>query len=564
MGRKKKVESYGLLESIQGLEEARNLSRDFIVESLEFALARAYVKTFFTKANEDALIRAKVDIETGEIIIYRGWNVVLTDDEIEDDFKQKSVEELSGRGLKYEPGEVYEVPHTLRSIIEDNKRGMRFISSFKSNFQQRLLEAEKQALLEIYGSKLGELVTGIVENYNDIKGECIVDIGKMKVTLEKKEKIGDETFKPGQEIKVCIVSVESTTKGAYVRISRSDPMFLRRLFEQEVREIYDGTVVIKGIARVAGTRSKVAVYSTDPNVDPCGSCIGVNGTRIQAITQSLGNAREKEKIDVVLYDPCIEKYIVESLVPGHVVGVAFSKEIDNYGKEVDVVTAVTKNGDVSTTVGIRGVNALLSYKLTGYKVKVMELDEALREGINFMGLEEIRLKAEGLLDNQVEEIEEEILPVVEETEEVCDDTCEEVVEEKVEVVEEPKVEVKPVEKPVEVKPTPTPVTTPKVEKPKAEVEHVEVELSMGMDDLLSKLEEEKQQATKQGKKKTAYKKKEEKKEVEEVKKPIQGMAIYSEEELEQIRLEEEYEEESYGVDIDDDYDDYDDDDYYED
>ena len=401
----------------------------------------------------------------------------------------------------------------------------------------------------------------------------MVNIGKITVPLEKKDQIGDETFKVGQEIKVCIIDVEASPKGAKIKISRSDPLFLRRLFEQEIREIFDGTVIIKNIARNAGVRSKVAVYSNDPNVDPCGACIGVNGTRIQSITQNLGNAREKEKIDIVLYDPCIELYLVEALVPGHVIGLHLDTVIDNNGDEVPHAIAITKNGEVSTTVGTRGINVFLAHKLTGYKIDVLQLDDALKAGHSFIGLEEIKEKAALLRnpkpvevapafeefndydDETIEEIEEAIAPTVEEVETPV-----------VETVVETKEEVSPVVETV-VTPAVETVVTPVVEEPKApEVEIANVDV-VKMDDLLSKLEEEKAAAEKSNKPKKSFKKKEEKVEiVKEEKKAIQGMAIYTDEELEELRRQEqlEDEEESYGVDFDDDYDEYDDDDYYED
>jgi N utilization substance protein A len=393
----------------------------------------------------------------------------------------------------------------------------------------------------------------------------MVNIGKITVPLEKKDQIGDETFKVGQDIKVCVIDVESSPKGAIIRISRSDPLFLRRLFEQEIREIFDGTVIIKNIARNAGVRSKVAVYSNDPNVDACGACIGVNGTRIQNISQNLGNGREKEKIDIVLYDPCIELYIIESLVPGHVIGLQLDTVIDNNGNEVPHALAITKNGEVSTTVGTRGVNVFLAYKLTGYKIDVMQLDDALKQGLTFMGLEEIKARVE--LSRNPKPVTVAAAPEFVEIDEEYNEELEEIVEN--EIAEETPVEVAPVVE--EVTPVET-VVTPVVEEVKVEEKAApEVEIAsvdvVKMDDLLSKLEEEKAAAEKSNKPRKSFKKKEEKVEVvKEEKKQIQGMAIYTDEELEELRRQEELEdeEESYGVDIDDDYDEYDSDDYYED
>ena len=572
MARKKTGIAYTLIQGIDELEQAKNLSRDYIVESLAASLSRAYIKVFL-KGWVDLPVRTEINEESGEIIIYRGKTVVATEDDITDDFIQIAKSDVEAKGIDLNVGDLYEVAIPLANIIADKAVGNKFFSSFKTSFQSRLVEAEKKALIEIYGSKLSEIVTGRIEQYNQKTGECMVNIGKITVPLEKKDQIGDETFKVGQEIKVCIIDVEASPKGAKIKISRSDPLFLRRLFEQEIREIFDGTVIIKNIARNAGVRSKVAVYSNDPNVDPCGACIGVNGTRIQSITQNLGNAREKEKIDIVLYDPCIELYLVEALVPGHVIGLHLDTVIDNNGDEVPHAIAITKNGEVSTTVGTRGINVFLAHKLTGYKIDVLQLDDALKAGHSFIGLEEIKEKAALLRnpkpaevapafeefndydDETIEEIEEAIAPTVEEVETPV-----------VETVVETKEEVAPVEETV-VAPVVETVVTPVVEEPKEpEVEIANVDV-VKMDDLLSKLEEDKAAAEKSNKPKKSYKKKEEKVEVvKEEKKAIQGMAIYTDEELEELRRQEqlEDEEESYGVDFDDDYDEYDDDDYYED
>ena len=560
MARKKTGIAVTLIDGIDELEQSKNLSREYIIESLAASLSRAYIKIFL-KGWVDLPVRTEINEQTGDITIFRGKTVVATEDDITDDFAQIAKTELDARGIDIPVGELYEVAIPLANIIEDKSVGLKFFGSFKTSFQARLVEAEKKALIEIYGSKLGELITGRVEQYNQKTGECMVNIGKITVPLDKKDQIGDETFKVGQDVKVCIIDVESSPKGAKIRISRSDPLFLRRLFEQEIREIFDGTVIIKDIARSAGVRSKVAVYSNDPNVDPCGACIGVNGTRIQNISQNLGNGKEKEKIDIVLYEPSIELYIIESLVPGHVIGLQLDTVIDNNGKEVPHALAITKNGEVSTTVGTRGVNVFLAYKLTGYKIDVKQLDDALKEGLNFMGLEEIKARAEAIKNPKpvAPAVEPEIFvdydneDIIDEIDEIEEETIQETIVPTVEV-EETKVEE---------------VVAPTVEEVKPatpEVEIVSVDV-VKMDDLLSKLEEEKAAAEKSNKPRKSFKKKEEKVEVvKEEKKAIQGMAIYTDEELEELRRQEEldYEEESYGVDIDDDYDEYDSDEYYED
>lgn len=564
MARKKKEERGTILDAIIEIEGAKTLSREYIIDSLKASLVRAYIKTFL-KNWSDSLVRADVDIESGKIVLYRGKTVVETDDEITDDYIQVAREELLERGIDVAVGDLYEVAIPIETILEE-RNGQRFINSFTTCFKAKLLDAERKALEEIYGSKKGELITGRIEQYNPETQDYIVNIGKMNVILKRKDRIGDETFKIGQDIKLCIIDVTSSPKGATVEVSRSDPLFLKRLFELEISEVYDGTVIIKNIARRAGERAKVAVYSNDPEVDPCGSCIGLNGSRIQNITQYLGNGREKEKIDVVKYDPIDELYIVEALVPGTIIGIATRDGLDDRGNPVKIATVITKQGDVQKTVGKKGINAFLAYKLTGYKIEVKEIDDALREGIIYTKVDDIRYRASIGAYNVAPKVEEEV--IVEPVEEVIEEIVAPAVEE--EVVAEPVEEVveevvAPIVEPVVVKPVkeePVQVETPK--EPEVQIASSDV---VKMDDLLSKLEEEKAAAEKANKGKKPYKKKEEKVEVvkEEVKN-VKGMAIYTDEELEELRRQEELEEEeeSYGVDIDDDYDEYDSDDYYED
>lgn len=543
MARKKKSESISIIEAVESLEDAKNYSREYIIESLKAALAKAYSRTYLGNW-DDADVKVEINEQDNTITFLIGKKIVASEDEIEDDFIQVYLSKSQLDELGLNVGDTYyeRVPF---DEIKNDANSYRFMKTTITSFQSRLIEAERKAILEKYGSMIGELITGTVERVSATK-EVFVNIGKTVEVLERRDLIGDETFRPGDSIFVVIVDVEPSPKGAKIHISRSDKLFVQRIFEREITEVYNGTVKIHDIARRAGVRSKVAVYTDEPNIDPCGACIGQNGSRTQTITSYLGNGKEKEKLDVVLYNPNIELYIAEALVPGHIVGLALDKVRDQRtGKEVNHAIAIARNGETATTVGINGVNVFLASILTGYKIDVMELDEALEKKVSFKYVEDIKreLESKALVED---------FASVEASEEIISHE-----EEKAEALEAPETEVAH----EEVKEAPV------HEEVKVE-EHVTPIDVVKMDDLLSKLEEEKQASTKQSKPKKSFKKKEDKVEEqksEEPKKKVEGMAIYTDAELEELKRQEELEdeEESYGVDQDDDYDEYDSDEYYD-
>lgn len=579
MGRTKS-NKISITDAVESLVQAKNLSEEFILDTLKSTLKKTFTKIFLGSNDDDAIVRVELEKKgkSESFVIYYGRKV-QEEDKITDDFFEISEDDPNVKEAGLKVGDLYEVRYTLEDIINDRTRGNKFINSFSTSFRSKVLEAEKATLIELYKGKLGELITGIVTQYNRETHEAVVEIGKnTEVTLERKDQIGDETFKVGGSIKVCVASVDANQAGAKIHISRSNPLFLKRLFEQEIHEVYDGTVVIKDIARRAGERSKVAVYSNDPNVDPCGTCIGKNGDRIGAITKNFGNSKDKEKIDVVLYDENLAIYIAEALVPAHVVGLTFIERESEKSNELEkVALAVVKDGELSTAIGKKGCNVSLAAKLTGIKIEIKEHQDALKEGIQFKTMETIRDEAklsklektvlnskDEFKDNNIEDKDlQDDEKVIENSVENIDSTVDKIDKDfdiKVEdnIPEETKAEVSIEEKPQEVK----------EEKKPEEKTHVNVD-TIKMEDLLNQLEKEKEQeeSKKAKSNKKSYKKKEDKSESErkeDNKKPIKGMAIYTDEELEELKREEEEEDESYGVDEDDDYDEYDSDEYYED
>lgn len=565
---KRKTNTIKIEDAVESLTEAKNLTQEYIYELLKSTICKAFIKVFLS-GGDDAIVRCEIEKENKEntFVIYYGKKV-QEEEQIVDDYLEISSDDEKVKELGLKIGDLYEKRILLSDLLLTNK-AQKFISSFSTSFKSKIIEAEKNALLEVYGSKIGDLITCNVSQYNKDTREAFVELSKnTEVPLQPKDQIGDETFKVGEQIKVCIINVESSSKGAGIHVSRSHPLFLKRLFEQEIHEVYDGTVIIKNIARRAGERSKVAVYSNDPNVDPCGTCIGKAGDRIVQVTKNFGNSKDKEKIDVVLYDENPAVYIAEALVPAHVVGLTFIKRKNEDTNEIeDIALAVVKDGELSTAIGKKGCNVYLAAKLTGFKIEIKEHEEILKEGIPFKTMEAIKeedriakLNKQVNIETQVEnkEVIQKEVPVSEtfSEEKVQKQVLENKKEENEVLVSQEPIEETKIEVQKEIK------TEQKPNKPSINVDTIK------MEDLLTKLENEKKDEELQKKKKDRKysKKKEESKEEEskeESKKPIKTMAIYTDEELEELKREEE-EEESYGVDEDDDYDEYDSDSYYED
>ena len=344
-----KINPKQFLEALDAFETSKGISKATVIENLKEAMIKGFKKQL---GGDDALVRVEIDLEKGVIEMAQLKTVV---EEVEDDFLEISLEEANQGDKKYELGDLFEIPCKPEQIAKSTA------ISIKNVFNQRSKESEKQVILDIYKDKIGEMITGIVER---------VDEAGVSVNFVQ------------DAIRLYVRGVSSGAKGTKVEVSRSDEGFLRRVFEESIHEIYDGTIVIKGIARKAGDRSKVAVYASDANVDPAGACIGPNGSRIQKIVAQFGNATTKEKIDVILYSANPALYIFEALKPAPVLGL-------NVDTENKVAIAVVKNDSLSVAIGKKGVNVLLAAKLTGYKIDVKELDTAVAEGIEYKTIEEI-------------------------------------------------------------------------------------------------------------------------------------------------------------------------------
>lgn len=521
------------LEGLESLENERGISREVVLNVLKEALEKAFRKQL--GKDEDAIVRVDIDPKKSTIKLFQLKNVV---DEVKDDFLEISLEDALKENKNIKLGDQYEIEYSLDFFSKGS------VQLIMSVFHQKISESEKAVLYEQYKDCIGEMVQGVVEKVDE-RG-AIINIGRLSVFLPRNHMIPGERFRVGDTAKLYVVDVVPTSKGAQVIVSRTDPGFLKRLFETEVYEILDGTVIIKNIAREAGHRSKVAVYSLDPNIPATGACIGPNGSRIQKIVSQLGNGNEKEKIDIVNYYENPGLYIMEALKPATVRGVV----LDYENKKAIVVV---QNNELSVAIGKVGINARLAVRLTGWNVDIKELDEALRLGINYKTADQLikedQLKALGELEdnsNVEDEYIEEVQEVVEEN-----DEPELQINENVEHIETIENEL------------PTESVVEEVSKPKEEEKEIKVvTTNKTLADLEKELENEKRRQQNSNSNKRSWKKTDKKQEEVQEKDSLipsgvktEKMDIYTAEELEALDREEEENNDDYDDDVD--YDEYD-------
>ena len=559
------INAVDFLAALEEIEASKGISKETILQFLEESLIKAYRKQL---GGDDANVRASIDPEKGTIELCQVKDVVK---EVEDDFLQISVEDANALDSKkkYKAGDEF----IIEAPIDELRKATAM--SVKSMLKQKFAEAEKSILYETFKDKIGTIITGKVEKVDE-RG-ISVNIVKTSVYLPKKELIGDERFIVGETIKIYVDDVASGTKGAHIVVSRSKEGFLKCLCAEEIHEIYDGTIEIKGIAREAGERSKIAVYSPDPKIDPAGACIGPNGSRIQKIVSQLGNGgTNKEKIDIIGYSDNAALYIMEALKPAHALGIVVNEE-------EKTATVIVKDDALSLAIGRRGVNVRLAVKLTGFNIDVKTETQAVEEGLEYTSFEEIQAVEDAKREQAQIRIaqEEQAAPIsvlpglpegyvapqdrVYEEEAVNDDEdLTEALEAEAEKKEEKAEEVKVKEVKVEETPVVEEVKPAKEEK----VEEVkrEVKTTTSIEDLEKSLADESaRKASKQGKKSFKKNNKKAEEEEEETEKPViatgERMSIYTEEELRQMEEEDKEAEEEYD-DEEVDYDEYDD--YYDD
>ncbi len=333
-----------LIEALDALEYEKGIKKEVILEAIETALIAAYKRNYNVATN----VRVEVNQETGQIRVFSQRAVV---EDVIDDALEISLEDARKVNPVYETGDILELEVTPKTF------GRIAAQTAKQVVVQRIREAERSVVYDRYIEKANEIMTGTV---NRVERGCVyIDLGRAEGILPPSEIIPGEKYEPGMYIKVYVIEVRKTAKGPQIVTSRSHPGLVRRLFELEVPEIAQNTVLIKSVAREAGQRSKIAVYSEDKNIDPVGACVGPRGTRIQKVVGELS----QERIDVIPWSMDPMEFIANALRPAKVVMVQINEE----AREAKVIVP---DSQLSLAIGKEGQNARLAAKLTNYKIDI--------------------------------------------------------------------------------------------------------------------------------------------------------------------------------------------------
>ena len=343
-----------LMEALDTLEKEKNISKETLLEAIEQSLIQA-CKNHFGKADN---VHVSIDRDTCDFSVYADRTVV---EYVEDPVEEVSLEDARKINANAEIGDVVKVQ------IHSDKFGRIATQNAKNVILQKIREEERKVLYDQYYGIEKEVVTGIVQR---VMGRNVsINLGKADAVLSENEQVKGETFQPTEHIKVYILEVKDTPKGPRILVSRTHPGLVKRLFESEVAEVKDGTVEIKSIAREAGSRTKIAVWSNDPDVDPVGACVGVNGSRVGAIVNELRG----EKIDIINWDENPAILIENALSPAQVIAVM---------ADPDEKTAlvVVPDYQLSLAIGKEGQNARLAARLTGFKIDIKSETQAKESG----------------------------------------------------------------------------------------------------------------------------------------------------------------------------------------
>lgn len=352
------------MRAMQAIESDRKLSQDVVVEALQEALGKAFRKHIEIP---DALVRVDVNEKNGDIKVYQQRAIV---EEVEDDELEISLEDAKAVDQSLELGGVVE------EEVDITQFGRAAVILAKNVMKQKIREAEKMVVYEEYCDKVDEMVIGTIESVEE--KFCIVNIGKTMALMPRNQQIPNEHYHEGERIRVVITEVNKETKGAQVLVSRADATLVKRLFEKEVPEIFKGVIEIKAIAREAGERTKMAVYSHNENIDPIGACIGPRGQRVQVIINELCG----EKIDIFEWSEDVTELIKNALSPAEVLAVIPSEE------RKGGLLVVVPDHQLSLAIGKRGKNAKLAVKLTGSKIDIKAKSDVDAAGIDWQAIAE--------------------------------------------------------------------------------------------------------------------------------------------------------------------------------
>jgi N utilization substance protein A len=332
------------------LNAEKGVPQEILIETLEQAIESAYRRN--ADAPENVVVR--VDPETGQISVYREYEVVATPDEVED----PEIQMLVGAAQQIDPTTGVGAKVRVPENVTQAQLGRIAAQTAGQVYRQRLREAERDVVYSQYASREGEIMTGVVHRTTD--QAVVLDMGKgVEAVLAVSEQLPGEHYRIGQHLKVYVLEVRRTTRGPVLVVSRTHRGFLRRVMEMEIPEIYNGTVVIRGIAREAGSRSKVAVESRQVGVDAKGAAVGQRGARIQAIVAELNG----EKVDVVLWNEDPAQFVAEALSPAEVLNVRIDEEHK-------IANVVVPERQLSLAIGKEGQNARLAAKLTGWRIDI--------------------------------------------------------------------------------------------------------------------------------------------------------------------------------------------------
>lgn len=349
-----------MLKALALVEDEKNISEEVILDALKEAMAKAYKKN---AELQDIDVVAEINEKKKTIDLYQNYTVVASDDDVEDDELEIGLAEAKAYDANAEVGGI------IRRPVEMTEMSRATVSIAKNVLRQKIREAEKVSVYNEYIDKKDDMVLGEVESVKD--KFVLVNLGKATALMPRSAQIPNERLREGQQIRVVIKEVNKETKGSQVLVSRADPMLVKRLFEKEVPEIYDGTVEIKAIAREVGDRTKMAVISHNPDVDPIGACIGPKGQRVQRIIEEL----KGEKIDIFTYSDDLTELVKNALAPASVIAVIPQSDAHN-------LLVIVEEDQLSLAIGKRGKNARLAVKLINRNI-----DIKTRRDIEDMGMD---------------------------------------------------------------------------------------------------------------------------------------------------------------------------------
>lgn len=367
-----------LIKALDEVERNKGISKAVILEALAKALEKSYEKNFADHTN----VEVSINEETGDIKIYALKEVV---DQVEDAYRQVSLEEARLKRKRVELGDM------MRIEVKPKNFGRVAAQTARNIVIQKIRDAERESIYDDYIDRLREMITGTVQrvDFNSI----YINLGKTEGVIPPNEQIPGERVKPEDRLKLYVVDVKNAAKGPQILLSRAHPNLVVRLFEQEVPEVADGTVEIYSVSREAGSRTKLAVFSNDTNVDPIGACVGYKGARVNIIVDELNG----EKMDIITYDTDIKRFISNALSPSQV-----ERVITNMPEKSAVV--IVPDDQLSLAIGKEGQNVRLAARLTGWKIDIKGMSQyvADQEKYDAMEVEEAaRRENEGLLENNL-------------------------------------------------------------------------------------------------------------------------------------------------------------------